>query len=149
AEPMSGVLWLVPSPPTPLPQRGEGRKQFAPLTPGPSPTVGRGAGGEGDTAKRRFQKGVWNRAFRVPDTLLKPSLSRKRQLDAERRAGGPRLLQLDPPAVAVDDLTTDRQPEPCALRAGGEERLEQVRAGLVGDARPRVADADHDRPAAG
>src|SRR5438093_5368183 len=28
--------------------------------------------------KRRFQQGVWNRDFRVPDTLLKPSLNRPR-----------------------------------------------------------------------
>src|SRR5262245_12021885 len=87
--------------PTPAPPRGPGGPAAAgdrrgrpgrggvvhgdlPLQPGsPAGDAGHGSwviaaarkAASGGTAKERFQKGVWNLVFRVPDTFLKPFLT--------------------------------------------------------------------------
>ena len=71
------------------------------------------------------------------------------QVDAERRALAHLRLHFDPPLVVLDDLLADRQAQARALglallrRAlGGEERLEDLREQLLGDARAGVDHLD-------
>src|SRR5450759_2890895 len=61
------------------------------------------------------------------------------------REGGPvarfaRYLYV--PVVLVDDAMDDRQPEPGTVVARGDERVEDLVAHLVGDARSRVREPD-------
>src|SRR5207237_3015421 len=68
------------------------------------------------------------------------------QLEPERRALAERALEPDPPAVRLDDLAAQRQPEPRPAdlarvgRVHTEELLEDTRLLVGGDTEPLVLD---------
>src|SRR5262249_61923990 len=66
-----------------------------------------------------------------------------RQPDPERRPAWPGLPR-DLPAVIIDDLLHDGEPEPGAALLAGREQLEQPALHLGGDAGPVVGDLEHD-----
>src|SRR5262245_46378628 len=68
------------------------------------------------------------------------SLDRQSQDEANSPLRTVLPAQLTPGLLG--DLPRDRQPEPGALRLGGEERLEQALRDLMGDAGARVAHGD-------
>ena len=72
---------------------------------------------------------------------------RHRQLDVERRADVRTRLEPDAPAVLLHDRVGHGQPETGALAdlLRREERIEDLRLQLVGNARPVVVDFEHDR----
>src|SRR5215204_963056 len=64
--------------------------------------------------------------------------------DVEGRAHALLACRLDSPAVVANDVLRDPEPEPRALGARREERLEDAREVGLADAAPRVADLDGD-----
>src|SRR5579871_128358 len=84
----------------------------------------------------------------VPSGLVVGSAPRRPQgqAHAEGAAAPDGAVDFDGAAVIADDAEADRQPQPRPLthRAGGEERLEEVRPVLRGNAAAVVLDLDHD-----
>jgi hypothetical protein len=76
-------------------------------------------------------------------------LTERRQDDRESGAALGPVLGSDIAAHALDDVVADRQAEAGALagRLGGEERLEQARQDLGGNAWPIILDGQHRAPA--
>ena len=66
----------------------------------------------------------------------------ERQPHAEERAAQLGGADVDGAAVRLDETARGRQPEAGAVRLGGEERLEQVRARLRRQPRAVVGDLD-------
>src|SRR3954454_23541182 len=75
---------------------------------------------------------------RLPFGMLRRAVDRQR--DVENRAAAFAAAQFDRAAVRLNDALRDPQPESRALLfLGGEERLEDTRQVLFGDALARVA----------
>src|SRR5947207_7966552 len=68
-------------------------------------------------------------------------------LDHERRAAPRGGVHLDRAVVVGDDALDDREPEPGAVRLGGEPGHEQLRALLLVEAWSVVADGEEQRVA--
>src|SRR3954470_13837528 len=80
--------------------------------------------------------------------LCSPRLPGEGEGQADVEAGVPRLgRDVDGAVVLLDDRLVDNvqaEARADALRLGGEERLEDARLNVRRDARPGVADLDHD-----
>src|SRR5580700_5138624 len=80
------------------------------------------------------------------DVQRQDASAQRGQLDDEARAAAELTLDVDVAFVALDDSLHDREPETRAvvLRLGGEERGEDLRKVLLGDAGTVVLDLDDD-----
>src|SRR5437764_2350016 len=88
------------------------------------------------TTSRRAMDPTLTRARRAHRFLLR----REWESDGEHAASPGFAAHGDAPAMSLDDLVNDGEPQPRPTSLGGEERIEDARQILSGDALPGVLD---------
>src|SRR5690606_6076386 len=80
----------------------------------------------------------------LADRGLRPCCFVQRQLDTDARATAAAIVRLDVPAVLLDDLAHDREPEPGAAGLRRHVRIEHLADQLALEPWPVVLDGDLD-----